>query len=112
VPEEVKTDGLSLAGFLKGGPAPKRDYFYWELHEGRSIQAVRFGDWKAVRNGPSAAIELYNLAKDAGETNNIADSNPELVSKAAKLMKEARTDGPNWPLRERRKKPAAKGKKK
>ena len=47
-------DGVSLVSFLKGGPAPKRDYFYWELHEGRSIQAVRFGDWKAVKNGPSA----------------------------------------------------------
>jgi arylsulfatase A len=59
VPEKVKTDGLSLAGYLKGGPAPKRDHFYWELHEGTPIQALRWDDWKAVRNGPSKPIELY-----------------------------------------------------
>ncbi|MCI0410112.1 MAG: N-acetylgalactosamine 6-sulfate sulfatase, partial [Acidobacteria bacterium] len=43
--------------------------FYWELHVGGgAIQAVRFGDWKAVKNGPSAAIELYDLQADPGET--------------------------------------------
>lgn len=53
-----KPDGLSLVSFLKGGAAPQRDYFYWELHEGPSLQAVRFGDWKAVKNGLSAKTEL------------------------------------------------------
>jgi arylsulfatase A-like enzyme len=99
VPAKVKTDGLSLVPFLKGGTAPERDYFYWELHEGKSIQAVRFGDWKAVRNGPTAPIELYDLAKDVAETTNLADKHPDLVAKAEKIMKEARTDDPNWPLR-------------
>ncbi|MGV3755742.1 MAG: arylsulfatase, partial [Verrucomicrobiota bacterium] len=61
LPKGAKTDGLSLVSFLKGGPAPKREYFYWELHEAKSIQAIRFGAWKAVRNGPSSAIELYDL---------------------------------------------------
>jgi arylsulfatase A-like enzyme len=103
VPEAVQTDGLSLVEFLKGGAAPKRDYFYWELHEGKSIQALRFGDWKAVRNGPAAAIELYDLAKDVGETNDLAAEHPDLVAKAEKLMKEARTDDPNWPMRGGRK---------
>jgi arylsulfatase A len=52
---ELKTphDGHSVVELLKGGPAPKREAFYWELHEGSSLQAVRFGDWKAVRNGPA-----------------------------------------------------------
>jgi arylsulfatase A-like enzyme len=112
VPAEVKTDGLSLVSFLKGGPAPKRDYFYWELHEGRSIQACRFGDWKAVRNGPDAPVELYDLAKDVGETTNVAGQHPDLVAKAERIMKEARTEDPNWPLRGRKKKGARKKKKK
>lgn len=100
LPAGVKTDGYSLVSFLKGGHAPKRDYFYWELHERQSIQAIRFGDWKAVKNGPSAPIELYDLKTDVGETKNLADSKPELVAKSAALMKEARVDDPNWPLRE------------
>ena len=35
-PTGLRTDGLSLASFLQGGAAPKRDYFYWELHEMQS----------------------------------------------------------------------------
>jgi arylsulfatase A len=83
LPDGFKSDGCSLVSFLKGGPAPNRDYFYWELHEGaRPIQAIRFGDWKAVKNGPSAAIELYDLSKDAAETTDLAASKPERVVKA------------------------------
>ena len=55
-PEGCKTDGLSLVSFLKGGKAPKREKFYWELHEGKRIQALRLGDWKAVRDGPMAPL--------------------------------------------------------
>ncbi|WP_206291604.1 arylsulfatase [Humisphaera borealis] len=100
-PKDVKLDGKSLVSFLKGGDAPKRNYFYWELHEGpKSIQAIRFGDWKAVRNGPSAPIELYDLSVDVAETKNLAVSKPDLVAKAEKLMKEARVDDPNWPMKD------------
>lgn len=101
VPAGVRVDGLSLVSFLKGGAAPKREYFYWELHEGASLQAVRWGDWKAVRNGPSKPIELYDLKTDAGETKDLAAANPALVAKAGGLMKSARVEDPNWPLRDR-----------
>ena len=98
VPAECKTDGLSLVSFLKGGPAPKRDSFYWELHEGRPIQAVRFGNWKAVKNGPNAAVELYDLATDAGEKTNLAGSKSDVVAKAVELLKSNHTPDENWPL--------------
>jgi len=98
LPAGVKTDGLSLVGMLQGGPAPKRDYFYWELHENRPLQAVRFGDWKAVKNGPAAALELYHLGTDRGETNNLAAQRPDVAAEAAALLRTARTDDPNWPL--------------
>lgn len=108
IPPGTKTDGLSLASFLKGGPAPKRDHFYWELHEGGgTIQAARFGDWKAVRNGPSQPIELYDLKTDAAERRDLAKDKPDLVAKAESLLKAAREDHPDWPLRDR---PAGKGK--
>lgn len=102
VPASWPSDGLSLVSFFKGGPAPRREYFYWELHERESLQAVRWGNWKAVRNGPSAAFELYDLEQDAGERHNLAARKPELVARAAALMQSARSDDPvNWPLRER-----------
>jgi arylsulfatase A-like enzyme len=101
IPASVKSDGLSLASFLKGGSAPKRDYFYWELHESTPIQAARWDDWKAVRNGISKPIELYNLKTDQGETKDIANENPELVSKAVAIFNSARVDDPAWPITEK-----------
>ena len=99
IPPECKTDGLSLVSFLKGGPAPQRGFFYWELHETQKpLQAVRFGDWKAVKNGPQAALEFYNLTDDPGEKHNLAGQKPDLVARAAALMKGAHVDDPNWPL--------------
>ena len=46
---------------------------YWE-HEGN--RAVRDGDWKLVgqRNGP---WELYHMARDRTELNNLAESHPK-----------------------------------
>lgn len=108
IPDASHIDGLSLVSFLKGGPAPKREYFYWELHEGVSLQAVRWGDWKAVRNGPSKPIELYDLQNDAAESKNLCAQKPELAAKAESLMNAARTDDPNWPLRDSIKKPSKK----
>lgn len=98
LPEGFEPDGLSLTAMLKGGPAPERDYFYWELHEGPFLQAVRFGDWKAVRNGPAKGIELYNLRTDEAEQSDLADRHPNLVARADSLMKEAHRDDPNWPI--------------
>ncbi len=99
LPAGFKPDGRSLVSFLRGGAAPKRDYFYWELHEtNKPLQAVRFGDWKAVKNGPAAALELYDLATDPAEAKNLAAQKPDLVARAAALMQSARTEDPNWPL--------------
>jgi arylsulfatase A-like enzyme len=98
IPDTFKPDGFSLAAFLKGGAAPQREYFYWELHEGASLQALRWGDWKAVRNGPSKPIEIYDLKTDAAESRNRAAEKPELAAKAEAMMKAARVDDPNFPL--------------
>jgi len=103
-PQDFKPCGLSLVSFLKGGPAPQREYFYWELHEGTPQQAVRFGNWKAVRNSPKGKIELYDLSKDSAEQNDLAESQPEKVKQAEQLMLQARVDDPNWPLKEASKK--------
>jgi arylsulfatase A len=102
-------DGVSVVSLLKGNEAPAREAFYWELHEGTSLQAVRFGDWKAVRNGPTKQIELYDLKTDLAESKNLAAEKPDLIAKAESLMKSMRTEHADWPLVE---KPSAKKKKK
>jgi arylsulfatase A len=61
---------------------------------------LRWGDWKAVRNGPSKPIEIYDLKTDATESQNLAAEKTELVAKAEAMMKAARVDDPNFPLRD------------
>ncbi|TWU48163.1 arylsulfatase [Rubripirellula reticaptiva] len=97
VPSDQPVDGLSLVSFLKGGEAPKRDYFYWELHEGKPVRAIRFGDWKAVKPF-NQSIELYDLASDRGEQKNVADTHADIVARAQTLMDEAHTPSARWPL--------------
>jgi hypothetical protein len=109
---ELRTDGRSLVSFLQGGPAPRRDYFYWELHEAQSLQAARWGDWKAVRNGPQAKVEVYDLKRDASEKHDLAAERPELVEKALAIFKDAHVDDPNWPMRDLKTANAAKKAKK
>ncbi|MGB7325759.1 MAG: arylsulfatase [Rubripirellula sp.] len=97
VPNDQPVDGLSLVRYLKGGEAPERDYFYWELHEGKPVRAIRFGDWKAVKPFEKP-IELYNLASDRGEKNNVSETHADLVAQAQTLMDEAHTPNEHWPL--------------
>jgi len=98
-PKGYETDGHSLVNFLKGGKAPKRDYFYWELHRGGSpVRAARWGDWKAVRNGEDKPIEIYNLKTDTPEARNLAAKRNDLVKKAESIFEVAHRPDPNWPL--------------
>lgn len=97
------TDGLSIVPTLLGRFDQKpHEYLYWEYHAQGGRQAVRFGDWKAVREkvkqNHDSTPELYNLATDLGETKNVAAEHPDLAAKAAALMKAARTPSnePKW----------------
>jgi len=92
-------DGISIAPTLLGRPdQTKHEYLYWEFHGEGGRQAVRFGDWKAVREqvkkDHDSTPELYNLARDPGEMKNLAAERPDLAAKAAALMKSARV--PSW----------------
>jgi arylsulfatase len=49
----------------------------WWCHEGH--RAVRVGDWKLVA-AKDTPWELYDLAKDRGETNNLAAGDPARVA--------------------------------
>jgi arylsulfatase A-like enzyme len=96
--EPPRTDGLSLVSFLKGGGAPKREHFYWELHEGRPQQAVRIGDWKAVRTAPGRELELFDLGADRGERRDLASVFPEVRQRAERLLRASHEEHSAWPL--------------
>jgi arylsulfatase A-like enzyme len=96
------TDGISILSALRGKTQKKHDYLYWEFTERGGKQALRRGDFKAVRlnvtGNPEAEIELYNLASDPGETKNIATRYPETVQEMGALFKKARTKSGTFPL--------------
>ena len=70
-------EGKSLVPSFDDQPIV-RDAIFWE-HEGN--QAVRQGDWKVVSTDIGGDWELYNLAADRTETNNLAASEPERVGR-------------------------------
>ena len=96
-------DGISYIPELMGKQQKEHDFLYWEFHEGNgSKQAVRMGEWKAVRNLPSKPIELYNLTSDIGENNDVADNHPEIIGKIESYLKTARTESKYWEIFEKK----------
>jgi arylsulfatase A-like enzyme len=93
-------DGISMLPTLLGKPQTNHhDFLYWEFHERGFQQAVRIGDWKAVRPQPGAPLELYNLKTDLGEKQNVAGQNPEVIAKIEAYLKSARTESEHWPIK-------------
>lgn len=90
-------DGVSFLPTLLNNKQNQREheYLYWEFHELGGRQAVRMGDWKAVKynvlNDPNAPIELYNLMEDIKEENNVALDHPDIINTMERILKEART---------------------
>ncbi|WP_268034055.1 arylsulfatase [Algoriphagus sp. PAP.12] len=98
-------DGVSFLPTLLGEKEQKEhDYLYWEFVEQGGKQGIRKGDWKAVKldvkKNENSPIELYNLQTDPGETQNVADQNPEIVKEMEELMKNSHQRNLVFPLLE------------
>jgi arylsulfatase A-like enzyme len=63
---------------------------FWGDHTDQG--AVRVGDWKLVSRG--GALELYDLESDIGETNNLADANPQIFERLKKTYADWRSGLP------------------
>lgn len=100
-------DGISIVPTLLGPEAAGRgqathEYLYWELprydsqtgtfRDETPRQAVRMGEWKAVRPEPDGELELYNLRDDPAETNNVAAEQPEVMARIEAYLQAARTE--------------------
>lgn len=88
-------DGISfLPELTKSGVQEKHNYLYWEFHEENGRQAIRQGDWKAVKYDVhnDGKIELYNLKDDVAEEVDVAGAYPDKVAEMDSLMKVSRVD--------------------
>jgi arylsulfatase A len=90
-------DGISFLPTLLGRSSEqkKHESLYWE-YQGK--QALREGPWKAVRSVETKEWELYNLADDIDETENLAAQNPGLIEEFAEAMTASRTESGLFPL--------------
>ena len=98
------SDGISYLPTLLGKPTEqeKHEYLYWASQEGATSVGVRYGDWKLVRyrkpgkraktdppfdrNDPNPDWRLYDLTKDIGEANDVAESHRNVVEKILGLL--------------------------
>lgn len=89
-------DGISFLPTLLNEAQKEHEYLYWEFHEKGGRQAVRQGEWKLVRYevnvDPNRPMELYNLADDPGEVNDLSAKFPEKVEELKNIMLGARTE--------------------
>ena len=93
IPENI--DGISfLPELTSAGEQKKHDYLYWEFHENNGRQAIRQGDWKAVKYDVrnDGKIELYNIKDDVAEEVDVAEMYPDKVAEMDSLMKVSRVD--------------------
>jgi arylsulfatase A-like enzyme len=95
-------DGISIVPELTGGRQRAHQFIYWELprYDAKTgefrkevpMQAVRMGNWKAVRPKPDGALELYDLAQDRGETRDLASAATQALLPVQEYLETARTE--------------------
>ena len=93
---EMAIDGLSFTGILQGHQDSfHRDALYWHFphyHNGMPGGVIRAGDYKLIERfepmllDQPGQLELYNLAEDIGETNNLAESMPDKAEELKQML--------------------------
>jgi len=82
LPNDIELDGVDLSPLLKN-PSAKLNrealYFHYPHYYATTtpVSAVRAGHWKLLEYFEDNHVELYNLADDLGEANDLAQQNPE-----------------------------------
>ncbi len=85
------SDGVSLVPLLKQSGDLNRDTLFWHYpHYSNAgsapTGAVRQGDWKLMEFFEDGHVELYNLADDPAEKNDLASTHPEKAAELHKLL--------------------------
>lgn len=91
IPQDRIIDGQDISEILlNGAESPRQNFIYYRRN---SLEAVRKGDWKLhfSKNG-EAINELYNLAEDVSETENLYHQHPQIVAELTDLADAYRHD--------------------
>ncbi len=90
--------GKSLLPLFEGKKREGHDWLYFQFG---SCRALRQGDWKAV-SFYGHDWELYNIAEDRVEQNDVAKQNPEKVKALSSLWQTVALEIDQAPLKERK----------
>jgi N-acetylgalactosamine-6-sulfatase len=93
LPDDVQSDGESMADVWLGGDRDRRRPLFWEwrfriagdLMHHSPMLAVREGPWKLYLNPDRSRRELYDMRTDYTQVDNVAAGHPELVERLAAL---------------------------
>lgn len=126
LPDDAAEDGFNLLpAWLDENHPPIRPYLLVQAFNGARTLAIRRGDWKYLDHGgsggnhyendpslkpfmlpekvPNAPGQLYNLAADPGESNNLYAQESALVAELKALLGKLVADGRSRPRAQRRK---------
>lgn len=104
LPSDRIYDGVSLLPLLKDKSIARKETEPFYYYNSQNLQAVRKGNWKLHLprelkqvpwwdRSPFNSLKepvLYNIAQDKGESKNLADKYPEVVSELIKLAETQR----------------------
>lgn len=89
------SDGVSIAPLLKGEALAARPLMWHFPHYnnqgGRPAGAIRVGDWKLIEHYEDGRVELFNLANDRSEEQDLAAKEPERVADLQRQLAAWRT---------------------
>jgi arylsulfatase A-like enzyme len=87
---DLKWDGTNILSLLTAHtPLPDRPLY--SVAPGWRARSIQFGTWKliATGDGDQRKNELYHLAVDPGETNNLANREPGKLAELLRMLEQA-----------------------
>jgi hypothetical protein len=105
VPTDRKIDGGDIWPLLAGEAGAKSPHEVFYYYRGLTLEGVRSGPWKlrlAIADRPVGKNakppatplhdQLYNLDADIGESKDVAEANPEVMTRLRALVEAAKDD--------------------
>jgi len=106
LPDDAGVDSFSILPILRGEETAEPTHPFVIHHSIHGRFAIRKGDWKFIaakgsggwsKGGDGKPAQLYNMATDRKEQNNLVDEKPDLTAELTQLLETAIANGRTTP---------------